>query len=336
MINKCEPYQNFSPCFSIIILFWNSHKYIKKCLTSIQNQTFIDFEIILIDNGSIIGIDKELFLEFQNLNINYFLLEKNLGFAAANNFGASKARGDYLVLLNSDAFPKSDWLDNVKTSIEKYPNSFFASKLLMANDDSKLDGTGDVYHASGIVWRKNYEHKVRKVAENEVEVFSACAAAAVYPKYAFEEVGGFDEDYFAYVEDVDLGFRLRLAGYKCIFLPDAVVYHVGSGSTGKRSDFSVYYGQRNLVWTFIKDMPGVLFWILLPGHIVVNLLLIVLSIFRKQGRIVLQAKIDGLSHMIGIINKRRKIQKSRKVSIWEILKMIDWNPISPILKILSK
>lgn len=336
MINNSETSQNVAPCFSIIVLFWNSHKYIKECLTSIQNQTFKDFEIILIDNGSRIGIDNELIYEFRNLNLKYFKLEKNIGFAAANNFGASDASGDYLVMLNSDAFPKSDWLEHVKTSIEKYSNCFFASKLVMANDKSKYDGTGDVYHASGLVWRMNYNKNVGKVVKNEGEVFSACAAAAIYPKDAFLAVGGFDQDYFSYVEDVDLGFRLRLIGYKCIFLPEAIVYHVGSASTGKRSDFSVYYGQRNIVWTFFKNMPGVLFWILLPCHIIVNLLIIILYVFRKQGRVVFQAKNDGLSGIRRIINKRKKIQKSRKVSSWEILKIIDWNPISPILKILSK
>jgi len=144
----------------------------------------------------------------------------------------------------------------------------------------------------------------------------------------------FDPDYFSYVEDVDLGFRFRLAGIRCIFLPDAVVHHVGSGSTGKRSDFSVYYGQRNLVWTFMKNMPGVLFWILLPFHIILNILVIGLSLFRKQGKITIKAKMDALSDPSVLLRKRRQIQKHRKVSLILIIRALDWNLLSPLKKLL--
>jgi len=328
---KNEELKNIEPLFSIIILFWNNEKFIHRCLNSLQNQTYDDFEVILINNGS-----QQLLPNinaFSFLNIKVHELKENIGFAAGNNYGAKFAKGKYLVTLNADAFPEPDWLENIRTAIDKYPNCSFASKLVMENDPNKLDGVGDVYHFTGQVWRKYHNYSESTLKLKEQEVFSPCAAAAIYMKEAFEKVGGFDPDFFAYVEDVDLGFRLRLAGYKCIFLPDAVVHHVGSGSTGRRSDFSVYYGQRNLVWSFFKNMPGLLFWILLPFHILMNVITIFLSFFRKQGKVTIKAKLDAFKELPQMIKKRNPVQRNRSVSIVQLIKVLDWNPFSPWRKL---
>ena len=164
-----------------------------------------------------------------------------------------------------------------------------------------MDGMGDVYHISGLVWRRAHNSLISAVHNQEREVFSPCGAASVYPTGAFKKVNGFDEDYFSYSADIDLGFRLRPLGYQCIYLPDAVVYHVGSGSTSRRSDLSVYYGQRNLVWTFLKDMPGVFVWILAPFHLLANLVMVLIGIFRKQGGVTIRAKWDALLNLRGIL-----------------------------------
>ena len=130
-----------------------------------------------------------------------------------------------------------------------------------------LDGTGDAYHMSGLVWRMGHGMPVSSDTGKDYEVFSPCAAVAFYRRSAMQKIGGFDEEYFCYVEDVDLGFRLRLAGFRCLYVPKSVAHHVGSGATGgQHSDFAAYHGHRNLVWTFVKDMPGILFWALLPLH----------------------------------------------------------------------
>ena len=126
-----------------------------------------------------------------------------------------------------------------------------ASRLIKANQPELLDGEWNVYHASGLALRKNHNKPVGKSSKHQRYVISACAAASAYPRHAFELVGGFDEDFFAYMEDLDLDLRLQLAGFSFIYLPDAIVHHVGSGSTASRSAFSTYYGQRNLIWTFV-------------------------------------------------------------------------------------
>ncbi|EKD97953.1 MAG: hypothetical protein ACD_23C00660G0003, partial [uncultured bacterium] len=192
-----------------------------------------------------------------------------------------------------------------------------------------LDGAGDAYHVSGLVWRMGHGSPVPTDVEDEREVFSPCAAAALYRRSAFHETGGLDEDYFCYVEDVDLGFRLRLAGYRCLYVPQSVAYHVGSGTTGGQySEFVLYHGHRNLVWTFVKDMPGILFWLLLPLHVLLNLVSIVWFVLLGRGRVILRAKHDALLGLPKMWRKRRYIQKCRVVSIAQIWRQLDKQTIT--------
>jgi len=324
------------PYFSIIILCWNTNQYLSACLHSLHDQTCKDFEISLVDNGSPEPVSQSIIAEFCDLSIKFYQLQDNLGFAAGNNFAAAHARGEFLVLLNADAFPAPGWLETIRNAIPKYPHCFFASKLIMANQPQKLDGEGDVYHISGLVWRKSYNTLASKSNQKEGEVFSACGAAAVFPREAFELVNGFDADYFAYLEDVDLGFRLRLAGYKCIYLPGAVVSHVGFGSTNRRSDLAVYYSHRNIIWTFFKDMPGLFLWILFPLHMLVNLLTAITAISKKRGLIAIRAKFDAFKDLSRILQKRKAIQSLRKISSLQLVKYMNWNLFSPVVRFLQK
>jgi GT2 family glycosyltransferase len=322
-----------SPYFSVIILYWNSHQTITRCLEALNSQAYRNFEILIIDNGSSDPISNGLFAQFSQLPIRLFRLEKNAGFAAGNNYAAAKARGEYLVLLNTDAFPCADWLDNIHSAANKYPDSFFASKLIMADHPERLDGIGDVYHVSGLAWRKAHNAPAVQIKDKEGEVFSACGAAAAYPAEAYHELNGFDEDYISYAEDTDLSFRLRIAGYSCIYLPNAIVYHIGSASTKPRSDLSVYLGQRNLVWTFIKDMPGMWVWVLAPLHLAMNLFMILLGVSRGQGRVVLKAKLDAVRGIPAMWKKRIQLQAKRVVPTPKLLSAMDWNLFSPIIKL---
>lgn len=295
----------------------------------LDRQTFHGFEIILIDNASPEPLPPELITSYPDLNIRFFVQNTNLGFAAGNNYGASLALGKYLVLLNSDAFPGPDWLQLIHNAILSYPNCSFASKLIMANEPQKLDGEGDTYHFTGLAWRRSYGKLSASAHSVEGEVFSACGAAAIYPKEAFDQVGGFDSDYFAYVEDVDLGFRLRLEGYRCIYLPEAEVLHVGSGSTGVRSNLATYYGHRNLIWTFFKNMPIGLLICLLPFHLLANLMQVIYGVFSKRGAVIARAKIDAIRTLDVALTKRKAIQKNRKISVLQLLAAMDLNPFAP-------
>lgn len=318
------------PAISIIIVTWNSNKVLSRCIDRLKMQSARDFEVILVDNGS-----SPYNIQFENefsddIQVKARFLESNLGFAVANNIGVQLARGEWIVLLNADAYPESDWLENLLKAAEQNPQyNFFSSRQIQYNDPHLLDGAGDEYHVSGLAWRRFYNHVEKEYGLEQTEVFGACAAAAMYRKEDFLKVGGFDEDYFSYFEDVDLSFRLRLAGGRCLYVPTAVVHHVGSASTGKLSDFVVYYGHRNLVWTFFKDMPGILFWVYLPLHLLMNLFFFLSFIFKGKGSAIFRAKWDAFRMLPRILKKRKQIQVSRKIPYQEILEFMRKGILDP-------
>ena len=322
-----------SPFFSIIVLYWNSAKYLTENLSALAGQTWQDFEVILLDNGSQQPPDPKVLAQFPELQLRLITSEKNLGFAAGNNLAARSAQGEYLVLLNVDAFPQPDWLAQVHAGIQRHPNAFFASRLLMAEDPTRLDGEWNVVHATGLVWRRAHGRNLSAAWQYERRVLSACAAAGVYPREAFTAAGGFDEDFFAYMEDVDLDFRLQLLGYPCWYLPQAVVRHAGSGSTAPRSNLVIFYGHRNLVWTFVKDMPGWLFWVMLLPHLLVNLLYLIVALFLPMRKAMFKAKWEALIGLPTAWKKRRAVQRQRKVSVGYIAGLLEWNPLAPLIKL---
>lgn len=315
---------------SIIILSWNSGRHLPICLSALSNQSFKDFNVVLVDNNSTDNSVDGLKDDWIDFSFVVKKLDANLGFAVANNIGAQLAGGKWIVLLNADAYPEPDWLERLVRAAEENPEyNFFSSRQIQYNAPHLLDGAGDEYHVSGLAWRRFYNHVENAYGLEQTEVFGACAAAAMYRREDFLKVGGFDEDYFSYFEDVDLSFRLRLAGGRCLYVPDAVVHHVGSASTGKLSDFVVYYGHRNLVWAFIKDMPGSLFWFYLPLHLAMNLFFLVSFIFKGKGRAIFKAKMDAMRGIPSVIKKRKDVQKLRKVSIKEINRFMSKGLLEP-------
>lgn len=325
------------PFVSIIIVTWNSVKYIYSCLEKLTTQTFQDFEVILVDNGSEDGTLDGLQEKYPAGNLLIHKLSSNLGFTAANNIGARLARGKWLALLNADAFPEPDWLEKLLRTTEQNPEySFFSSRQIQLNAPQLLDGAGDIYHISGLAWRNGYRLSSKAHGHEQKEVFSPCAAAALYSREAFLNVGGFDEDYFSYFEDVDLGFRLRLSGAKCLYVPEAVVHHVGSASTGKRSDFSVYYGYRNMIWTFVKNMPVQLVWFFLPLHISAILFFAIYLTIRGQGKTIWKAIFDAVCGLPKMIEKRRSIQKNRKTKPGELLRVMSTGLFEPLQEFINR
>ena len=323
------------PNVSIIIVCWNSENHLPKCLSSLKSQTCQEFEVILVDNGSTDGSIDRISDKNPALKIHIEKLGRNLGFAVANNIGARLARGQWLALLNADAFPEPDWLECLLEAANRFPNAFFASRQIQANAPKFLDGEGDVYHISGLGWRRNYGLPVKDKGEIE-EIFSPCAAAALYPRQSFLDAGGFDEDFFAYHEDVDLGFRLRLNGLRCFYVPQAIVYHVGSASTGKMSDFVIYHGHRNLVWTYVKNVPSILFWILLPLHFAMTLYYLVSFSIKGYGKTILHAKIDAARGLGLMLHKRKYIQRSRQASAATIYQAMERDLIAPLRVLMQR
>lgn len=327
-----------APTVSVILLVWNSPEHLSACLSALQTQTFQDFDIVLVENGSA-NTDylKDVRTNHPALNIVIKQQTTNVGFAAGNNIGAKFAAGKWLALLNVDAFPQPDWLAALLDAAQRNPQfNFFSSRQLQANAPDLLDGAGDSYHITGLAWRRFYNRYVQEHGLHMEEVFSACPAAALYRREDFLQLGGFDEDYFSYFEDVDLGFRLRLAGKKCLYVPQAVVHHVGSASTGKRSDFSVYYGYRNMIWTFFKDMPSPLIWFFLPVHIATLSFFVVHLSMRGQGKVILRAIRDAVRGLPNVIEKRKSIQKNREIKSSDLLRVMSTGLLDPYREFIQR
>jgi GT2 family glycosyltransferase len=312
------------PKVTVIIVNWNGERFIEQCLDRLMAQTVVPHEVILLDNASSDG-SVEIARRFPSVRL--MLSEENTGFARGNNLAiqAASEESEWIALLNPDAFAEPRWLEMLLVAARDYPSyDFFGSKLLNALDTARLDGAGDTYHISGLVWRMGHGQLARATQDESQEAFSPCAAAALYRRSALRQIGGFDEDFFCYVEDVDLGFRLRLAGHRCLYVPQSVAHHLGSGTTGgQHSEFALYHGHRNLVWTFVKDMPGILFYLLLPLHIFFNIVTIVWFALRGHGGVILRAKRDALSGLPAAWKKRRQIQEKRVVSAGEIWSQLD-------------
>jgi GT2 family glycosyltransferase len=315
------------PKVSVIIVNWNGEQFLKQCLVALMAQSVKPHEIILVDNAS---SDRSVNLLVEFPLVRLMAQSQNTGFARGNNLAIEAASPDseWIALINPDAFAEPLWLEELLVAAQRNPEfDVFGSKLVNAADTSILDGVGDAYHMSGMVWRMAHGLPSSDAAVGDVEVFSACAAAALYRRNTLREIGGFDEDYFCYVEDVDLGFRLKLAGRRCLYAPQSVANHVGSGTTGgQHSDFALYHGHRNLVWTFVKNMPGVLFWMLLPIHMVLNVATVIWFALHGRGGVIVRAKRDAVLGLPKMWRKRKHIQKTRVASIRDI-----WQPLNKLL-----
>jgi GT2 family glycosyltransferase len=288
----------------------------------LEKQSTPPERIIVVDNsdrGDLCGLDV--------CRVGVLRASGNIGFAAGNNLGLANANSEFIALLNPDAFPEPDWLGNLLKAAKANPQcAAFGIVQLLDKNPELLDGIGDSYHPSGIFRREGHGRRRDEYGGLQPrEIFSPCAAAALYRCDAVVAVGGFDEDFFCYGEDVDLGFRLRLAGWKAVLVPDAVVRHVGSASSGgQRSDFASYHGHRNMVWVYVKNMPGFLFWLFLPLHILANLASLIVLTLRGQGKVAWRAKRDAIKGIPAMWKKRRAIQAKRVASIKDIWRVLSW------------
>ncbi len=310
---------------AVVVVNFNAGRYLRRCLAAIDGQLRRPDHVIVVDNASNDGSLADAQTRFPAYR--YIANSTNVGFAAANNqaFQLCAVLGvEYVALLNPDAFAAHEWLSTLIDAAEIDRGcASWASCLLRADAPTEVDGLGDAYHVCGAAWRRRHGRQLDVSWLVDRDVFCACAAAALYRLDAVCAVGGFDEDLFCYMEDVDLGFRLRLMGYGCRLVAGARVEHVGSGVTGVRSAFATYYGQRNLVWVFAKNMPAGLLWLMLPLHIALNAMAIVVCAVRGQFGVVMRAKVDALKGLGDLPAKRRVVQSGAVAPTREIWRALD-------------
>ncbi|KCZ49339.1 glycosyltransferase family 2 protein [Hyphomonas pacifica] len=312
------------PTFSVVIVNYNGGHYVQDALDSLSRQTRQDFEVILIDNASSDGsVDH---LETSGLPGFTLLAEtENHGYARGSNICVAHARGDWIVCLNPDAVADPSYLDEIASGIARHPGvNMFASAQYSLEYPDLLDGAGDAYLIFGFPWRGGFGRPAREMPD-EGECFSPCGAGAIFNRALFLEKGGFIEDFFCFCEDVELGFRLRLAGERCVFLPKVIIHHVGGGLSGRDSDFSTYHGSRNRVWTYARNMPSLLFWPTIPGHLALSAYVLGHSMFNGRFRHTWRGMRDGLK---GATRMRKAGKKDRvqRIPLWRLARSMAWNP----------
>jgi GT2 family glycosyltransferase len=314
---------------TVIVVAHNAGGHLAPCLMALQAQTLGDFEAMVCDNASTDGAFDAARAANADPRFRFEAFGANLGFAAANNHAAAEARGRWLALLNPDAVPAPDWLERLIAATGRHPTvDAFASLQLDAADASRLDGAGDALSAWGIPWRGGFGRRRLPIAEGEC--FSACGAAAFYRAERFRALGGFAEPFFCFCEDVDLGFRHRLAGGRAVLVSDAIVLHWGGASAGRRSAFAIYHGARNRLWLFLRCMPAPLLALMLLPHLVATALLLGLAALRGEAPAFARGIVDGIKRLPQIWVERRMVQAARRASLADIAGALVWSPLRAI------
>lgn len=313
---------------AVLIVNWNAGGHLGRALAAVAAQTRAADRVIVVDNAS---TDGSRAAAENRPGVELIALDRNAGFAEGNNIAARAAADcDWLALLNPDAFPAPDWLARLEDAVRAHPGvAMFASELRMDADETMLDGAGDAYHVSGLAWRSGHGEPAPTGPQAAVDVFSPCGAAAFISRHAFADIGGFDEAFFCYMEDVDLAFRLRLRGHRCVYVPGALVRHVGSGTTARQSAFAVYHGHRNLVWAWAKNMPGWRLLLYSPQHVVLTLASVVR--FGASGHLgtIVRAKWDALRGLPRVLAERRRVQSERTADARDVMKAMTRGWLTP-------
>lgn len=325
--------ENGGPLLSVIIVNWNGLRFLNKNLSSIFAQTFKGFEVVFVDNGS-----KDSSVEYvRRFYPDTVIIENgsNLGFAKANNIGIARSRGKYILTLNNDTELEKDFFERLVEAAEATgeKTGMWAPKILSIEKRSVIDSVGGllIYPDGLAKGRGRLEEDSRRLdAKKDAFIPSACAG--LYRKKMLDEVGGFDEDFFAYCEDTDLGLRARLYGWEAASVPGAVVYHHYSGTGGRYSALKAYLVERNRLWVAVKNLP---LRFLVKGFFYTKwrYAVQVYGILSGKGagarfsedfsklellKVLVKAYIDAFKGMPKMLGKRAVIQRGRRASNSEI------------------
>jgi hypothetical protein len=305
---------------TVIVVNWNGRRLLPECISSLIGQSIGELEILLVDNGS---LDDSLdFVRHEFPKVRILTLDRNYGVAGGNNRGIQNTSAEFIALLNNDAVADSHWAERLLDFAQDPRVGIVASRVLLHGDRLTLDSAGDGMTTVGVGYKRGHLSPANSYSSVE-EVFGASGCAMLLRRSMLEDIGAFDEDFFLLYEDSDLCFRARLRGWKCLYAPEAVVYHKLNASVGKLSRVHVFYGQRNLEYVYFKNMPGWLVWRHLPAHLL-NMLL-ALFYFAAKGQLsnCIKGKIELVRNFRRVLQKRREIQALRTASCEEIEGMLE-------------
>jgi GT2 family glycosyltransferase len=315
---------------SVVIPTWNGRAMLDVALESLERQRLAPLEVIVVDNGSTDGTAEHLRERWPAVDV--VALAENAGFAAAVNRGIERARGEYVALINNDIELHPDCLRELAAGLDRdLGAASAASKMLRFDERSVIDAAGDTLRWSGIALQRGQGERDAGQYDRPQRVFSACAGAALYRRSAFASVGTFDEAFFAYLEDVDWGFRAQLAGHGCVYVPTAIAYHVGSATTRRegRPD-PRFYGlpRRNDVWLVLKNYPASALLRYAPLVLAQHAALAYVAIRDGMGRAHGAALRDAARGLPRVLRQRRAIQAARRVGRRELEPLITrgWPP----------
>ena len=300
-----------APDVSVIVLNYNGRQWLKGCLDALAAQAGAPaFEVIVVDNASTDGSAEYVRTHYPDVRVHD--AGGNLGFSGGNNAGARLARGRLIAFLNNDTSAAPDWLQRLTSALDARPEFAFAtSRIVFTDNPDVIDSAGDGYLFAGGAFKRGYGQRADDYAESR-EVFGACGCAMLMKRELFEALGGFDPAFFIFYEDVDLSYRAQLLGGRCWYAADAVVRHAGSGTMGRQSFRAVYYGQRNLEWTWLKNTPGPLLATSFLPHVIYSTA--GLAYYAKQGLLwpALKGKLAALAGASRVLRERRRVQGGRQ------------------------
>jgi GT2 family glycosyltransferase len=307
---------------SVVIPNWNGRRFLDNCLHALREQTFTDHEVIVVDNGSSDG-SLEL-LEAAFPEVEAIPLEKNHGFAAASNIGIQAASGEYIALLNNDTRVDRAWLAELVACLERHPSAASAtSKMILMHQPDTIDGAGDVLPWTFLPYPRGNGQLDHGQFEEEIEVFSASGGAALWRGEILKDLGGFDEAFFAYYEDVDLGLRARLQRHECWYVPTSIVLHHRGGATRGLSEFELFHPMKNRWFMILKNTPGWLFASHLPHIIYGDAYWFRRAVTNRGTRAALRAYGTVLLSVPRLFRQRKGIQQSRKLSLAELNRLLN-------------
>ena len=309
------------PCVSVIILTWNGRAYLSECLESLAAQSCRDFETILVDNGSTDGSAEYVRGAYPWVRL--LELPENVGFAEGNNRGLAMAQGAYVVTLNNDTKAAPEFLaELVRVAESDARIGMVAAKMRNYYQPERLDAVGLKIGTNGLGYNIGIGETDSGQYDDAV-IFGPCGGAALYRLEMLDETGFFDADFFAYYEDFDLAWRARLAGWKALAAPRALVYHVHSATGGEMSRFKTYYTHRNKWCVIIKNWPLSLLLKRLPVLLFYDMAALVLAWLKGVGAAAITARFDVVKNMGRLLAQRREVQARKKLSAGEIEKLFS-------------
>jgi GT2 family glycosyltransferase len=318
------------PLVSVVIVTWNGRQYLDACLNAVASQNGVSTETILVDNASNDGTVAYVQERFPHVRV--IALPENRGFAGGNNAGVREARGRFIALLNNDAVPEPDWIEALLAGLNEDAGfALVTSRIVYMHDPGLIDSAGDGMLAAGGAFKRHHGASV-DLARESSEVFGVCGAACLMPRRVFDELGGFDEDFFVSHEDVDLSYRARLLGYRCRYVANAVVHHHGGMTISRVSGFAIFQGQRNLEWLYFKNTPTTLLLTTLPSHM---LYVAAAGVHFARGGALgtfMRAKLAAVAGLPRALRKRWRVQRARRVDAAALRSLMETQWLSRKLR----